>query len=140
MNYRFLQQKLDLETREPIGETWWEESETDMTDAEEAAQKLMDNFNKTCHPGENNRHILKVEVLDATLGTSKHKWKKTNLVTIMGCGILGGYDTMQCENCGITGRRYGLGQNGVTMDRRWKAKVYQDCRKAKKHMEKRGIY
>lgn len=40
-----------------------------------------------------------------------HEWGKSSLVTEKG-----GYDKMKCKNCGATGKRYGMGQNGTVAD------------------------
>lgn len=44
---------------------------------------------------------------------------------------------MRCSACKVTGRRYGLGQNGVALDRKFRAKVYERCDTAQEHLEKR---
>jgi hypothetical protein len=44
----------------------------------------------------------------------KHVWEKTNLVTVMKGRV--SYDTYQCERCGMTGKRFGLGRDNITPD------------------------
>ena len=34
---------------------------------------------------------------------------------------------MKCENCGVTGKRYGLGEGGIVRDPAFKAKAYAFC-------------
>lgn len=45
----------------------------------------------------------------------KHKWEKTNLVTLMGKG--GMYDTARCINCGATSKRFGLSKHTVDKEK-----------------------
>lgn len=84
---------------------------------------MIDNFNKTLRQGERTRELVGVEVLDEPTGLGKHEWSKTNLVTVVRGSQM--YDKMRCDNCGITGKRFGLG--GVTRDSKYKAKKYEKC-------------
>jgi hypothetical protein len=89
--------------------------------AEAWAKQCLANFNATLRPGERHRTLVRVEVVAE--GTSLHQWRKVSLVTEKG-----GYDRMECEVCRITGKRYGLGQSGVKVDAKFRAKKYQNCK------------
>jgi hypothetical protein len=85
-------------------------------DAEEIIRRLMDNFNATLRPGERARRLVKILSFSFVPQAPKptpHIWDKASLVTERG-----GYDRMRCKACGATGKRYGLGQHGVTLDKR----------------------
>jgi len=76
-------------------------------------------FNADLRPGELRREIIRVW----TFGDSQeHTWDKLSLVTEPG-----GFDRMQCRKCGITGKRYGLGQSGVQLDKEFQKKRYIKC-------------
>lgn len=45
------------------------------------------------------------------------------------------YDTVICDICGITGRRYGIGEE-VERDRKYKAKCYETCTSTLEHLRK----
>lgn len=80
-------------------------------------QRVIDRFNATLRPGELPRRL--VEILSQSKSPPKpieHTWGKTSLVTEFGKGR--SYDRMRCDRCGATGKRYGLGQDGVTLDPR----------------------
>ena len=56
---------------------------------------------------------------------TEHEWEKTNLVTISDrSGI---YDKMRCVRCRVTGKRFGLGQFGVKLDRKFLSAKYEHC-------------
>ena len=74
-------------------------------------KKIVDDFNKE------RGYNYKVERLVRKRRgqvKQKHNWDKKSLVTERG-----GYDKMICLNCGATGKRYGLGNNGVKADSRY---------------------
>ena len=105
-----------------------------MEDAQAWSKAIIERFNDTLRPHENPRELVGVEDLhDAE--SEKHVWRKTNLVTIMG-EHFGHWDTMECENCGITGKRHGLGDHGVGRDPEFKAPGYASCRQAKVLLER----
>jgi hypothetical protein len=63
--------------------------------------------------------------------TTSHVWKKTN-VFIQSYGKKQ-FDTYRCENCGITGKRFGP-HEVVHRDHTFKAKVYADCATSTAHL------
>lgn len=85
-------------------------------------QFLMSRFNATLRPGEIAREVLRVRNNPLPTLLKQHNWKKKSLVTEKG-----GYDKYQCEDCGVTGKRWGLVEF-ITPDR--KNTIY--C-KAKSH-------
>ncbi len=105
-------------------------------DPEKWAQETVARFNETLRTGEKPRTVLEVEILDKD-SVEKHTWRKLSLVTEV--DRHGHHDRMQCENCSITGKRYGIG-GGVTIDSRYKSKIYQRCDTAQAHMIKRGLH
>jgi hypothetical protein len=87
-------------------------------DAEEIIRRLIENFNATLRPREKPRRLVKIlsfSFVPVTPKPTPHIWGKASLVTEKG-----GYDRMKCRACGATGKRYGLGQHGVTLDKRQK--------------------
>ena len=106
---------------------WWEEFDVDTDDPQKWAQETIDNFNHTLRPGEAKRSISKqVRILDID-SIRDHLWRKDSLVTESG-----GYDRMSCSRCGITGKRYGLGQHGITRDKKYVGKKFKRCDDAMK--------
>lgn len=108
------------------GKEWDEEynkpDAIDQASAEAVAQKLIDYFNSTLRPYESPRTLVSVTLGDGN-ASLPHEWHKTNLTTIMERGRQ--FDTAACSTCGITGKRYGLGD--VTRDPEYKAKGYSSC-------------
>ena len=77
-------------------------------------------FNATLRPGDMRREVLRVWCFG---NSQAHEWFKLSLVTESG-----GYDRMQCIQCGVTGKRYGLGQSGVALDEQFAYKKrYEKC-------------
>jgi hypothetical protein len=116
---------------EGAADGWWEDYDKTCTDARAEAQSIVDYFNKTLRRGERPRVLLDVQVLDEQPEGHDHDWEKVNAITIT--DRLGSYDRYQCRKCGITGRRFGLADR-VTIDRKFKAKLYLDCRLAAKKL------
>lgn len=98
---------------------------------QEHAEIIVKFFNSTLRPHEEPRTLVCCRVEESTetkkdhKTTIKHDWKKMNLITIMKGG--NSYDIMECSKCGITGKRFGLGFNGVLHDSKYKAKKYNNC-------------
>lgn len=105
------------------------------TDIDAWAAKLIANFNATLRPGEHKRTLDRIEVSDVDERSVRlsHDWHKTNAVTIS--DKHGIYDAMRCDQCGITGKRFGL--EGVTRDKAFKAEAFDTCNGAKRLLEKR---
>lgn len=112
---------------------WWEEFDVDTDDAEQWAKDTVKNFNQTRRPGELRRTVLDVEVVDM-YSIKKHKYEKTNLVTK--ADKTGMYDTVECSRCGVTARRYGIVDQQIVIDRKFKAQKFARCDTA---MEALGI-
>jgi hypothetical protein len=95
------------------GDFQWEEVHKipDNLDPEETIRINVDRFNRF-----NRRSYIFVKLVRKRKGSSKqvHEWKKVSLVTEKG-----GFDKMKCCICGATGKRYGLGQNIVTVDSKY---------------------
>lgn len=106
-----------LVSNENQAEGWQEDYETDsVATPTEIIVDLIAKFNATLRPKEKPRHL--VQILSVEKSPPKpigHIWDKASLVTERG-----GYDRMRCRACGATGKRYGLGQGGVTIDKRAK--------------------
>ena len=86
-------------------------------DALELGEEVIANFNRTLRPGEVPRVVVRVE--EGGEGRLRHRWRKTNLVTVMGGRRGGSWDEYRCEDCGVTGKRYTLGGD-VQLDSRRK--------------------
>lgn len=117
---------ITIEYADYSGEAWQETLDDrrvkDVRDAWYYGHIVVDEFNRGLRPGERARRLLAVEVV----GESEvHEWRKVNLVTIM--DRHGMYDKMQCEHCGITGKRFGIGGN-VTRDTKYSNQKYAICR------------
>lgn len=118
--------KIKIEVRS-VGEkeSWFEEYDCN-GDPQEFGENLILYFNSTLRPGERPREFLGYEILEEEAGPKKHDWVKVNMYTIM--EGKNSHDKMKCGQCGITGKRYGLGQGGVTRDYKYRAKRYDVCR------------
>lgn len=108
----------------------WEEKYevSNEIDTEKYLKEMIQRFNSTLHPNESAREILEMweEPLEIDiLPKIQHMWEKTNLVTQSRGGQL--YDTYKCAKCGITGKRFGIG-NIVKRDSKYKADRYNYCR------------
>ena len=112
---------------------WEEEYEENTDDPLEWGRKLIDRFNKSLKLGESKR-----EVVDVTISYERsrlvHIWEKTNLVTIS--NNQGSYDTARCSLCGVTGKRFGLGQN-IRLDPKYKKMDPKYCNKKEKRKRTR---
>jgi hypothetical protein len=97
---------------------------TTIKEAKKWAEKTIKSFNDGLRPGESPRTLVSVEEMNGGSVPVSHHWEKTNLVTVVRNGLL--YDTVRCARCGITGKRFGL--NGVTIDKKYRAKKYQSCK------------
>lgn len=117
--------RIEIEVRNVGSDTTWREQYDCSDDPQKWAKELIDRFNATLQPMEKPRELVGVEVLDEAIGSGKHVWRKENLMTIVRGSR--SYDKMRCEKCGITGKRFGLGQ-GVIRDRKYQAKKYEKCR------------
>lgn len=106
-------------------------------DPEEWIKGCVTRWNATLRPGERERVFVSAtitEIIDAQ-AKIEHRWGKTNLVTIDN-GRQRLHDTARCSVCGITGKRFGLGD--VTRDPRYKAAGYETCNGAIKLLAKRA--
>lgn len=112
----------------------WEEQE-DRADVRniEAAQRwseeTIEQFNATLRQHERPRKLIYVfptplEQQDPSV-KARHTWRKMNLYTHS--DRLGNYDIMECSICGVTGKRFNLGEAGVKIDSKFRAKKFQTC-------------
>lgn len=98
--------------------------------------EMVDRFNQTLRSIERPRSILisDLEELPESVKTAQaHNWLKTNLITIEERGRY--FDTARCTGCGITGKRFGLGD--ITPDPLYKGKTFENCNTAKAYIDKR---
>lgn len=107
-----------------VGETY--EKETD--DPEQWSRDIITWFNATLRPHEKKREFVRCEV-EGEIPPKNHKWFKVSAMTK---SMIGGarhgspYDAMQCERCGVTGKRFGLAPH-VRIDSKFKNKVFKRC-------------
>lgn len=104
----------------------------DQASAEKKGRQLVQYFNDTLRPHESPRTFL-----SATIGEGNallaHDWYKTNLTTIVERGRV--YDTAECSRCGITAKRFGLGD--PLRDSQYRAKAFASCDTAQALLAKR---
>lgn len=93
-------------------------------EANEWGIETIKDFNRFLRPHELPRTLVRVELPEDT-DSDEHLWRKTNLMTVMN-KYFGSHDTMKCEKCGITGKRFGLGSI-ISRDREFKAMGYESC-------------
>lgn len=119
--------KATISNFETPNDTWIEELELpNGIDPIEGVACIIAHYNDTIeHPNDKPRAVHSVEVINEDTKPD-HDWSKTNLVTIMPKNGGQSYDTVRCTTCGVTGRRYGFG-NEPKLDRKFKAKCYQRC-------------
>lgn len=118
--------KIEIEVKKVGSSTTWnEEYIIDNPNVYEWAKNTIDKFNATLYPGESPRELVEVKILSDSEKENKHNWIKTNLITIV--RGKSSYDTMKCEKCGITGKRYGLRDNAVEFDAKYRYKKYEKC-------------
>lgn len=114
---------------------YWEEYDKPISDADLWAKKTIKSFNDTLRLNEKPRTLHAIEVLDVE-SQKEHAWTRTNITTIS--DQYGLYDKVKCENCGITGKRYGLGEVNVQLDAKYRnAKVFRRCDTAAAHVAKK---
>ena len=112
-------------------ETWGEDYDKDILDAEEWAKETVAGFNQTLRPGERERMLLAVEVLDSD-NAKFHEWiKRTDGMSISFRGRIA--DLVYCAKCGITGKRFGLSST-VFIDSKYRKKVFRRCDTAKEYL------
>jgi len=131
-----------------------DEETEDITGIEDEVKSLLDQLERTKNKGQGRklraalrklgyhggakaiRERIKSEKREATeparpdwdVYGDGHDWEKISLVTEKG-----GYDKMKCRRCGAEGKRYGLGQSGVKVNRKsqQKCKVPTESKKPK---------
>lgn len=130
-----------------VDSTAWPEKEdrpTLVTEAEvrEWAANIIREYNRTLRPNERARALVRVTLTpDETPiqsdEASPHDWHKTNGVTIIKGSL--NYDTLRCSQCGVTGKRYGVGGT-VERDPKFKANIYAKCATARAHLAKKSLH
>lgn len=105
------------------GESWVENISCVLDPGEsimDRAKRICKDYNAYLQPWESPRRVISTRVLKKTTEFLKHVWEKKSLVTQKG-----GYDIMQCKNCGSLGKRHGL--MGVTVIDREFVKYEFNC-------------
>ena len=83
-------------------------------------------FNSTLRPHETKRVFVRCEI-EGDVPPAEHKWFKC---TAMTKSFVGGdrhgsmYDAMQCERCGVTGKRF---HGYVKLDSTWRKAAFKRC-------------
>ena len=102
------------------------------------SRDTIDWFNSTLRPHETKRVFVRCEVI-GEVPPAEHRWMKHSAMTKV---VVGGphngsnYDAMECERCGVTGKRYGLNEY-VHLDSKWKKKVaFKRCDTAMRELGK----
>lgn len=94
--------KYFTEPQEGCVSGWWRVC------ADDAAMVESQGYDVTYYKSHKRKQALGL-VLSSEQQNCAHNWLKHSLVTTEG-----GFDWMRCQECGCFGRRYGLGQDGVT--------------------------
>lgn len=123
--------------KDGTGKPWTEDYIRDIPDNEVSAwgKVLIANFNETLRPGEKTRRFIKAEIIGET-ANPKHRWSKTSLTTQNFRGRHA--DLMKCEVCGITGKRFTLGEF-VKIDSAFKARAFIRCDTAVEFIRKKRV-
>ena len=117
---------------------WWEsynKSEVvDQASAEDVGRRMVQYYNDTLKPGERKRTFLESQLTTNSGVHESHEWEKTNLYTVMERGR--NFDTAECKKCGVTAKRYGLGE--PRLDSQFRAQAFRYCDTARAMLAKRA--
>jgi hypothetical protein len=91
---------------------------------EQEPYRIIERFNTTLYPGEKAREVLGVTEIKNPK-TLSHQWIKSNLFTQTKGGEY--FDTYRCEICGITAKRFGIGEY-IRRDKKYEAEKYKYCK------------
>ncbi len=116
---------IELEVKTVGSDATWTEKYDCKGDPGRWAADLVSRFNAALRPGERPRELVAVRVLEDAPPAPDHIWRKENLTTIID-QVGPSYDVYRCERCGITGKRFGVGE-GIRRDLRYGAKKYEKC-------------
>lgn len=90
--------------------------------AEKIARDMVKQFNKGLREGEASREFVSIQLEGAS---NSHRWEKDLLR--MSANFRGRViDGMICENCGVSGKRFGISGH-IKIDSKFKKKVFQTC-------------
>ena len=124
--------KIEVDTGRGIH---WEDYEENIKaeDIDEWGKALIQNYNDgIVHEDDLPRKYISHQIIDNSESDPNHDWQKSNLMTISKGGQT--YDTAKCSKCGITGKRFGLGE-GVSVDKKYSSKVYDRCDTAQEKLK-----
>ena len=107
----------------------------DQATAESVGRGLVQYYNDTLRPGERPRTFLGASLTSTGEVRESHEWEKTNSFTIMERGRP--FDTAQCVKCGVTAKRFGLGE--PTLDPQFRAQAFRYCDTARALLAKRAV-
>lgn len=120
------------------GNEWNEEYTAKTDNPEQWGRDIVAFFNRTLRPGESPREFVGLIGDVVEVPPPEHAWFKTTAMTQNHATKIP-FDRMQCERCGITGKRFGIGRP-VTRDSVWRAKVYAQCDTTIAHQRGRRQY
>lgn len=106
-------------------------------DPEKWCKDIIEWFNSTLRPHERKRVFVRCEVI-GEVPPAEHRWFKTTAMTKIMVGSArhgSSYDAMECERCGVTGKRYGIG-SFVKIDSKWRKPAFKQCDTAMKELGK----
>lgn len=109
------------------GKTWQESYDMPELTTEESVEKwglwIVNWFNSSRRDNtETARILVRVKIVGES---TDHLWRKTGAMTQIH-SRLGIFNTYQCENCNVTGKRFGL-QHNIRIDSEFRAKKYRSC-------------
>jgi hypothetical protein len=105
-------------------------------DPEQWSRDIIDWFNSTLRPHERKRIFVRCEV-EGEVPPAEHKWAKVTAMTKANQYGMP-YDAMQCERCGITGKRFGLGPH-TKIDSKFRRAAFKRCDTSLKAQGKQAL-
>lgn len=114
---------------------WWETYEEETDDPKRWGEGIIEYFNSSLRPHEKPRKFLGVEVIDDH-SIKEHKWVKISAATQLERGR--NFDRMECERCGVTGKRFGL-QGSTTIDSKFRRVAFKRCDTSLEFIQKNGF-
>lgn len=125
--------KFTIRVRSGSGNEWNEDYTARTDNPEQWGRDIVAFWNRTLRPHETPREFVSVTV-HGEVPPPEHDWFKVTAMTQQRGDNGRPFDKMQCERCGVTGKRFGISAT-VNLDSVWRAKVYRQCDTTIAHQE-----